>query len=109
MKKIILILLTVILCFSCGTQKKTTELEKPTKILFLIDNIFNQQQLDSLCIADTISPNLSTWMEVAFIDYETNSPIIEKMYIKFINEDEIVYRIIKEGENFKITKRLTDN
>lgn len=109
MKKIIVFLFLVFFCYSCGTTKKVVEPEKPTKMLNLIDTIFSRQQLDSLCVADTISLDLDTWMKITFVDYESNSAIIEYSYIKTIHEDEILYRVIKDGENFKIIKRLTDN
>lgn len=94
---------------SCGTNKKivTNNLHATMKIM--IDESFNRQQFDSLCVADTINPDYTKWLVMPFVDYETNETVHEYVYIKKINEDEIMYRLIIENCDYKIIKRITDN
>ena len=100
----------MLIFFSCGTGKKvTTTTNSTTSMRMLLDTTFTQHQFDSLCVADTINPNFKKWLNISFNDYETKEYIYEYIYIKKINEDEIVYRVIVENDNYKITKRLTDN
>jgi hypothetical protein len=108
MKKMLSFLLVLTLLCGCGVKKKTME-TTPTRMLILIDTTFTKAQLDSLCISDTLSMDLQNWNNVVFVDYETNQAIYEYLYIKNINEDVMMYRVIKEGDEYKIIKRLTDN
>lgn len=111
MKRFIIILLSVslLLFTSCGPGKRTVDTEKSTSMKMLIDTTFTMHQFDSLCVADTISPDYKNWLVMAFLDYETNNVIYEYIYIKHINEDEIMYRLIVDDKEYKIIKRLTDN
>lgn len=111
MKQLIGILVFGILfLFSCGTSKKVTSTkESNSYMVMLLDTTFTKHQFDSLCVADTINPNFKKWLNISFNDYETKEYIYEYIYTKKINEDEIVYRVIIENDNYKITKRLTDN
>ena len=99
----------LLLIISCGVKKKASETLPTTKMIVLIDTTFTKHQLDSLCIADTLSTNFEKWNTIWFLDHETNTPIYEYSYIKNINEDIIMYRVIQDGDNYKIIKRLTDN
>lgn len=43
--------------------------------------------IDSVCAADGISPNLKYWKELSLRDYEDNSKVTKYLYIK----DSIIY------------------
>lgn len=107
MKNFIAILITVLLCFSCGLSKKSQQTINQPKMLLLIDANFNKHQFDSLCVADTLPNDLEKWLRWQFIDYEKNTMINEYVYIKHINEDEVMYRLIIDND-YNIMKRLTD-
>ena len=109
MKRILYIITVLFIIFSCGISRKNNIKESTSRMILLIDTTFTRHQLDSLCFADTISNELNTWEKVMFIDYETNEKIIEYLFIKQLNEDEVMYRVIIEKESYKIIKRLTDN
>ena len=109
MKKVFILFIMFMVLFSCGVKKKATETTPPSKMILLIDTTFTRHQLDSLCIADTLSMNFEKWNTIWFLDYETNVVVYEYSYIKNINEDILMYRVIQDGENYKIIKRLTDN
>lgn len=100
----------VLLSISCGTQKRITETQTDSVMVLLIDDIFNRQQVDSLCMADGLSANINEWIALSFIDDESKDTVHEFIYIKEVNEDEITYRIIVvDEEHFKINKRFTNN
>lgn len=106
---IIPFIITIFLILSCGVSKKNTTTENPTSMMILLDTTFTKFQFDSLCVADTINPNYKEWLVMSFIDYETNKTINEYTYIKTLNEDEIMYRLIIDETEYNIIKRLTDN
>ena len=110
MKQLIIsFIIMIFLILSCGTVRRTTTTENPTSMRVLLDTTFTKSQFDSLCIADTINPNYKEWLSMSFIDYETNKTINEYTYIKELNEDEIMYRLIVDETEYNIIKRLTDN
>ena len=110
MKRIVITILIVIFALaSCGTSKKVTITDRPTSMRVLLDTTFTKFQFDSLCVADTINPNYKEWLVMSFVDYETNKVINEYTYIKTLNEDEIMYRLIIDETEYNIIKRLTDN
>ena len=69
---------------------------------------YNQHQMDSMCIADTL-PELSNWQYIENKDFETGSKISLYFYLKqdtTINQ-ELLYKAEKKDSEFKVTKRLT--
>lgn len=69
---------------------------------------YNQHQMDSMCIADTL-PELSNWQYIENKDFETGSKISLYFYLKqdtIINQ-ELLYKAEKKDSEFKVTKRLT--
>ena len=69
---------------------------------------YNQHQMDSMCIADTL-PELSNWQLIENRDYESGNKISLYFYLKqdtIINQ-ELLYRAEKNNSEFKVTKRLT--
>lgn len=68
---------------------------------------FSKYQFDSICKADQISNNLRTWHAFTTRDGETREIITEYMYIKYTNQAEYIYRLIRINDNtYKITKRI---
>ena len=69
---------------------------------------YNQHQMDSMCIADTL-PELSNWQLIENRDYESGNKISLYFYLKqdtIINQ-ELLYKAEKNDSEFKVTKRLT--
>ena len=69
---------------------------------------YNQHQMDSMCIADTL-PELSNWQYIENKDFEAGSKISLYFYLKqdtTINQ-ELLYKAEKKDSEFKVTKRLT--
>lgn len=68
---------------------------------------FSLVQFDSICKADKIYNDLKKWHLLSSKDGETGEIINEYMYIKYSNNIEYVYRLIKIDNNtYKITKRI---
>lgn len=111
MKKLfnILIYAMISICIiGCCTQKKAVSgdfIGSSMKVELHIDNA-KAFQVDSLIIADTL-PSLDKWISSTFIDYDTNKPVVKRMYIKqYLLKHEILYLVIGESEPFEIIKRV---
>lgn len=111
MKKLfnILIYAMISICIiGCCTQKKAVSgdfIGSSMKVEFHIDDA-KAFQVDSLIIADTL-PSLDKWISSTFIDYDTNKPVVKRMYIKqYSLKHEILYLVIGESEPFEIIKRV---
>ena len=111
MKKLfnILIYAMISICIiGCCTQKKVGSsdvLGSSMKVELHIDDA-KAFQVDSLITADTL-PSLDKWISSTFIDYNTNKPVVKRMYIKqYSLKHEILYLVIGESEPFEIIKRV---
>ena len=117
MKKInlLVILLSLILSFSsigCKTTENniidnTEQINYGMSMYNAFEREFTKQQFDSICQADRISNNLNTWHQFATRDADTREIIVEYLYIKYLNNIEYIYRLLKNNDNnYKITKRI---
>lgn len=79
-----------------------------TAMRILYDKDFTRVQFDSICVADTIPPDLKLWKSYSVRDYETGKPITEYMYIKRLGVSEELFRLmVKTENNYNIYKRVT--
>lgn len=70
------------------------------------NGVLTEAQLDSLCVADTLSRDLSEWLNSSYIDHETNEAITKYVWIKSISEDlETTYILIPNDTLYNFTKR----
>lgn len=77
----------IFLLMGCGSVKETTsqewvEIGLDGYMIKTFDRVLTLHQLDSLCVADTLSVNLSEWIRMPFYDVESNKQVIQYMYIK---------------------------
>lgn len=95
--------------FSCKTYKNTGEITFGTSSMQnLYEMTITQHQIDSICDADML-PNYNEWLKARFIDYETNTVFVKRMYLKSCSdENEVIYILIGENEPYKITKRIAE-
>ena len=63
---------------------------------------YNQRQLDSLFVADTLDPNLNNWVSTYFFDYETKERIVKYMYGK--ETSNIIYTVTPKDTIFVVNK-----
>lgn len=100
--------------YSCGLFKKVT---KPTDTtlgtpaMYGQTFMYNSRQVDSMCLADAISPDLeNNWLSTQFVDDETNAVIKRYVFIKIMNDDEeMTYILTPVDTLYKVTKRYVIN
>ena len=115
MKGIKAFLLGMVVMFSmtsCGLlfkQKQNPPETYGTSMRILYDKNFTYAQFDSICVVDVIPIDLGEWKSHTTVDYETNKPITEYLYIKSIdsNNEEIYRLIILDQDTYNIYKRIT--
>ena len=120
MKKIIGFLVIFVLIFStigCGNchwfcKKKPTETENVLgsgrKMVALYNKGITNAQLDSICVADTLSMDFNDWLNTFFVDYETRDTIFKHTFIKSTGgKNEAIYVVTEWKDSLAIIKRVT--
>lgn len=108
MEKILILLLALTICLSCGNSNKMGKVDFRAKTL--IEKEFIQCQLDSLCVADTLSCNFNDWTNCDFITYMTNDTIRKRLWIKQWGDGTLVkYVVTGAKEPFLVEKTETYN
>ena len=110
-KSFLFVLAIVFSISGCGLlckQKQTQPVTYGTGMRILYDKEFTQYQFDSICLADTIPGNLDMWRKLKSVDYETNKPIEEYLYIKRLGANEEMFRMMMVNDStYNILKRIT--
>ena len=66
-------------------------------------------QLDSICRADSLSPDFNDWMSTYYIDFETKDTVYKHTFIKStVYDAEIVYVVTEWLDSLVIMKRITN-
>ena len=111
MKKVLTIILALFLAitFSCKTGKNVGENVFGTTSMMVLYNMdINQNQLDSICKVDTL-PDYNKWLSARFTDYETNTVILKRIYLKkYSDDEEVIYILMGNKEPYKIVKRIAE-
>ena len=108
MKSFIFTLLIIFAC-ACSTFK-TIDVSNSfgTKMQNAFEGYYTIEQFDSICIADTINPNIKEWQKLSIRDYESGEDASQYFYIKSLGEHENIYRVFYVNDSIlKITKRVT--
>ena len=83
MKDIIFnIVVLAIIILAVVNKSCNREIARQNQNMYGTEQVFNQRQLDSAFVADTLDPNLGNWLNATFVDYETNEKIVKYLYIK---------------------------
>lgn len=100
------LLVSSLLIISCKTSSPILgDVQYGVSMYNAFEQVYTVQQFDSICNADKISNDLSTWKQLSFKDGETNNVVTEYMFIK---SNSCIYRLIKKSDTtYKITKRIT--
>ena len=110
-KYFIFSLIISVFLFSCNTSSYYAKPEADIQYGLMMnayEGIFTSTELDSICKADTLNPDLNTWIILPMKDYDTNENISQYIFIKSLGEHEAIYRVQKLGTGqYKITKRVT--
>ena len=70
-----------------------------------IEQVFSQEQFDSLCISDNISNNLEDWDMSLF--FEDSTILMQYLYVVNKNDTSIVYSAIPADSTIIINKRIS--
>lgn len=64
-------------------------------------------QLDSICLADTLSLDFNGWINAYYIDYETRDTVFKHTYIKHAEKrNETIYIVTEWRDSLAINKRV---
>lgn len=107
-------MLLFFLVISCGNtcwfcKKKPTE---PTygqgKTMVSVYNMgITNAQLDSICVADTLSLDFNDWLNGYFVDFETRDTVFKHTFIKCANKpNETIYIVTEWRDSLAIIKRV---
>ena len=99
------ILLSLCSCGLFSKVKKPTAVEQGPRIQGIIF-LATQAQLDSMCVADTLSLDLSDWLNAVYVDYETDSQIVEYLWIKGTEARETTYVVTPKDSLYRISRRI---
>jgi hypothetical protein len=100
--------------YSCGLFRRTpkpTDTTLGTPAMYGQTFMYNSRQVDSMCLADAISPDLeNNWLSTQFVDDETGAAIRRYVFIKIMNDDEeMTYILTPVDTLYKVTKRYVKN
>ena len=103
MKDIIFnIVVLAIIILAVVNKSCNREIARQNQNMYGTEQVFNQRQLDSAFVADTLDPNLENWLNATFVDYETNEKIVKYFYIK--ENTDIRYTITPQDTLFLYSK-----
>lgn len=87
-------------CTSCSTLKNVSN----QSMEYTMDTIVSREFVDSVCVADTLASFPNEWIYSPMRSYEEKKDISTYGWMKSSNWT--FYRIIKEGDKYRITKRI---
>jgi len=108
MKRILTIIASLAIIFSCGPGKHVSNDSKQNKtpeMFTAIEKLMSYSQLDSLCKADLISSSPSDWDKMYFVN-DDNSIITEYMYVAEKQDTLFIYTAVESGDSLFVTKRV---
>lgn len=96
---IVLLVIFFIMCAGilCSCKSTYEYTNNPgTGTMLECEYVYNKTQLDSALISDELPLNFTEqWLNSAYVDYETNKPIVQYFYYKLNNYNEVseIYKI----------------
>lgn len=108
LRALISIVLSVGIC-GCGLFCKQPK-DGDNATMYAVTMYLNELQLDSLCNADFVPRDFTEWINMSFLDYETNARIYKYAYIKTLEDNnELIYIALQKGDLYKVTKRIVES
>lgn len=108
MKRLFYYIVFFCIMTSCGILCSIPKEDFRTKTL--IDKEFIQRQLDSLCVADTLSCDFNDWEHGEFISYNTNDTVRKYVWVKQWDDGTLIkYVVTGTKEPFLVEKTETYN
>ena len=96
------IVVLAIIILAVVNKSCNREIARQNQNMYGTEQVFNQRQLDSAFVADTLDSNLENWLNATFVDYETNEKIVKYFYIK--ENTDIRYTITPQDTLFLYNK-----
>lgn len=109
MKKVFLFFIFACLV-SCGLNQMFIKEQEVmgNSMITVYDEMFSNEQFDSICAADTLPEETIHWIFVGFRDYETKKPNGFYLYRKLVDGYETVYKVERISvDSVKVNKRIT--
>ena len=105
--KILIFVALTVFSTGCGLCKKVKT--DPNAVMYSVTMTLNERQLDSMCTVDMIPRDFEEWLNLSFVDYETNTRVAKYSYIKVLEENnELIYIATQKGELYKVVKRMVE-
>lgn len=111
--KFLTVMLLFFLVLSCGNtgwfcRKKTEQTYSQSPQMVSIYNMgITNAQLDSICVADTLSLDFNDWLNGYFVDFETRDTVFKHTFIKCANKpNETIYIVTEWRDSLSIIKRV---
>lgn len=100
MKKLLL-LFSLIFMLACAPSRWATI--GYSDISSSYKNIYNWEQMDSVCHAENIPSDLSKWISIQLKDYESSHKITRYTYMY---KDSLVFVLEQDSTNYILNKRF---
>ena len=110
LKAFFVAILVIVSVGGCGLLRRQKMQDVPygASMRILYNRDFTRHQFDSICEADTIPSDLKLWKRYSTKDFETDSVIVEHLYIKRLGVNEEIFRLMVKGDDrYNIYKRVT--
>lgn len=97
--------------FGCGSPKVLSSgdwynLPNNGKLYTVYDIPVTMHELDSICVADTLSNNLYDWLNSHYIEFGTKDTVFKYTFIKHMGSElETIYVISEFRDSLSINKR----
>lgn len=110
-KNFLLITLLFLLALGCGNTRRLPNKNQPTfgyggTMLAVYEMAVTNTQLDSICLADTLSMDFNKWINGFYVDYETRDTVFKHTFIKNTGGKETIYIVTEWSDSLAITKRI---
>ena len=113
-KKISAFILILSLLSSCGLFKKISikNTDNDTyDIMYARTLYITREQLDSICVVDTLEQDINKWYSTTFTDYPTNQNVTKKVFVKTNSKKQTFYilTMYNDEEKYKMIIRTEED
>ena len=63
------IIIVAVIIYAAAAKSCNREIVRQNQNMYGTEQVFNQRQLDSAFVADTLDSNLENWLNTTFVDY----------------------------------------
>lgn len=104
--KTLLLKIFVFILLAAGASKCGGSGE-PSAYMIGFERVMTEEQIDSLCVADTLDGEWYNWLHTSFRDFETGLLVTKYSYFKELTDStEIFYIITQKDSTYSVLKRI---